>query len=102
MIKIATSIARKSKIAAENEKNSNPNSSNVYANLLDISEPKKAKALIGYLPEMRPLYKEFTVNEYLTIAARFHKVPSSKIKKALEEAKEKCGLSHIGKRVIEN
>ena len=67
-----------------------------------ISEPKKAKALIGYLPEMRPLYKEFTVNEYLTIAARFHKVPSSKIKKALEEAKEKCGLSHMSKRLIEN
>jgi ABC-2 type transport system ATP-binding protein len=67
-----------------------------------ISEPKKAKALIGYLPEMRPLYKEFTVNEYLIIAARFHKVPSSKIKKALEEAKEKCGLSHMSKRLIEN
>ena len=48
-----------------------------------ISEPKKAKALIGYLPEMRPLYKELTVNEYLTFAARFHKVPSPKIKKAL-------------------
>jgi ABC-2 type transport system ATP-binding protein len=67
-----------------------------------ISEPKKAKALIGYLPEMRPLYKEFTVNEYLTIAARFHKVPSPKIKKALEEAKERCGLSHMSKRLIEN
>jgi len=24
---------------------------------------------------MTPLYKELTVNEYLTIAARFHKVP---------------------------
>ena len=67
-----------------------------------ISEPKKAKALIGYLPEMRPLYKELTVNEYLTIAARFHKVPSSKIKKALEAAKERCGLSHMSKRLIEN
>ena len=67
-----------------------------------ISEPKKAKALIGYLPEMRPLYKELTVNEYLTIAARFHKVPSSKIKKALEAAKQRCGLSHMSKRLIEN
>ncbi len=67
-----------------------------------ITEPKKAKALIGYLPEMRPLYKELTVNEYLTIAARFHKVPPPKIKKALEEAKERCGLSHMSKRLIEN
>ena len=31
-----------------------------------IENPKEAKALIGYLPEMRPLYKEFTVDEYLT------------------------------------
>ena len=67
-----------------------------------ISEPKKAKALIGYLPEMRPLYKELTVNEFLTIAARFHKVPSSKIKKALEAANQRCGLLHISKRLIEN
>jgi len=67
-----------------------------------ITEPKKAKALIGYLPEMRPLYKELTVNEYLTIAARFHRVPSSKIKKALEDAKQRCGLSHMSNRLIEN
>ena len=38
-----------------------------------IENPKEAKALIGSLPEMRPLYKEFTVDEYLTIAARLHK-----------------------------
>lgn len=67
-----------------------------------IENPKEAKALIGYLPEMRPLYKEFTVDEYLTIAARLHRVPSRNIKKAVENAKERCGLSHMSKRLIEN
>jgi ABC-2 type transport system ATP-binding protein len=67
-----------------------------------IENPKEAKALIGYLPEMRPLYKEFTVDEYLTIAARLHRVSSKHIKKAVETAKERCGLGHMSKRLIEN
>jgi len=67
-----------------------------------MENPKEAKALIGYLPEMRPLYKEFTVDEYLTIAARLHKVSAKHIKKAVEHAKERCGLTHMSKRLIEN
>lgn len=67
-----------------------------------IENPKEAKALIGYLPEMRPLYKEFTVDEYLTIAARLHRVSARHIKKAVESAKERCGLTHMSKRLIEN
>ena len=67
-----------------------------------IENPKEAKALIGYLPEMRPLYKEFTVDEYLTIAARLHNVSGKHIKKAVENAKARCGLTHMSKRLIEN
>ena len=67
-----------------------------------VSNPKKAKEMIGYLPEMRPLYKELTVDEFLTIAARFHKVQSSKIRRSVDSAKEKCGLTHMSKRLIEN
>lgn len=67
-----------------------------------IENPREAKALIGYLPEMRPLYKEFTVDEYLTIAARLHNVSGKHIKKAVERAKERCGLGHMSKRLIEN
>jgi ABC-2 type transport system ATP-binding protein len=67
-----------------------------------IENPKEAKALIGYLPEMRPLYKEFTIDEYLTIAARLHRVTGKHIKKAVENAKERCGLTHMSKRLIEN
>lgn len=70
---------------------------------IDMMEnPKEAKALIGYLPEMRPLYKELTVDEYLTIAARLHRVSAGNIKKAVEITKERCGLAHMSKRLIEN
>jgi len=70
---------------------------------IDMMEnPKEAKALIGYLPEMRPLYKELTVDEYLTIAARLHRVSGKNIKTAVEDAKERCGLTHMSKRLIEN
>ncbi len=67
-----------------------------------IENPKDAKALLGYLPEMRPLYKEFTVDEYLTIAARLHRVPAKNIASAVKEAKARCGLTHMSKRLIEN
>lgn len=67
-----------------------------------IENPKEAKSLIGYLPEMRPLYKEFTVDEYLTIAARLHNVSRKNINKAVDVAKERCGLGHMSKRLIEN
>lgn len=80
-----------------------PSAGNVKICGVDMIEnPKDAKALIGYLPEMRPLYKELTVDEYLTIAARLHRVSSGSIKKAVEHAKERCGLSHMSKRLIEN
>lgn len=67
-----------------------------------IENPKEAKALIGYLPETPPLYKELTVDEYLSMAARMHRVSSQHIRKAVQSAKERCGLTEMSKRLIEN
>jgi ABC-2 type transport system ATP-binding protein len=67
-----------------------------------IESPKQAKALIGYLPETPPLYREFTVDEYLSIAARLHGVTGKHIKAAVDRAKQRCGLSEMSKRLIEN
>lgn len=67
-----------------------------------IQEPKLAKANIGYLPEMRPLYKEFRVNEFLRIAAKLHNIPAKKINSSIDIAMEKCGLTHMSNRLIEN
>jgi len=68
--------------------------------LLDAS--KQAKANIGYLPEHPPLYRELTVNEYLSFCAQLNRIEKSKQKKALERAKERCGLTEVGKRLINN
>ena len=67
-----------------------------------MDQPKEAKALIGYLPESPPLYKELTVDEYLAVAARLHGVKSAHVKKSVERAKERCGLTDMSKRLIEN
>ena len=67
-----------------------------------VNQPKEAKALIGYLPEVRPLYKELTVDEYLTFSARLHRVTNRQIKRTVEETKMRCGLEYVGRRLIEN
>jgi ABC-2 type transport system ATP-binding protein len=67
-----------------------------------IENPKEAKALIGYLPETPPLYRELTVDEFLTVAARLHRVSRSHVKKAVQRAKERCGLTEMSGRLIEN
>lgn len=80
-----------------------PSSGSVRICGIDIIEnPKEAKALIGYLPEQPPLYRELTVDEYLTVAARLHRVSRSHIRKAVQVAKERCGLTDMSKRLIEN
>jgi ABC-2 type transport system ATP-binding protein len=65
-----------------------------------IDRPAEAKARIGYLPEIPPLYRELTVNEYLRLAARLHRVDSSKVPSALDMVTERCGLGDTGERLI--
>jgi ABC-2 type transport system ATP-binding protein len=67
-----------------------------------IENPKEAKALIGYLPETPPLYRELTVDEMLALSARIHGVARAKVKRAVEVAKERTGLTEMGKRLCEN
>jgi ABC-2 type transport system ATP-binding protein len=65
-----------------------------------LDRPADAKARVGYLPEVPPLYKELKVDEYLVLAARLHRVARAQIPAALAQAKQRCGLSDIGQRVI--
>jgi ABC-2 type transport system ATP-binding protein len=67
-----------------------------------IDQPKAAKALIGYLPETPPLYKELTVDEMLSLSARLHGVVRGGVKKAVQTAKERCGLTDMSHRLIDN
>ncbi len=66
--------------------------------LIDL--PTRAKARIGYLPEVPPLYRELKVDEYLRLAGRLHKLRKSTLKPAVERAKKLCGLADMGRRLI--
>lgn len=65
-----------------------------------LERPREAKALLGYLPEHPPLYRELTVDEYLHLAARLHRVPKHEIADAVSKTKQRCGLSEVGKRLV--
>ena len=67
-----------------------------------LDSAKQAKANIGYLPEQPPLYRELTVDEYLSFCAQINRIEISKQKIALVKAKERCGLTKVGKRLINN
>ena len=80
-----------------------PSTGQVLINGIDLlDQPKLAKAQIGYLPEQPPVYKELTVNEYLTYCARLHRIARERIAQACEMAKQRCGLTEVGKRLIGN
>src|SRR6185437_13246725 len=81
----------------------NQTQGNVYINGMDIREqPELAKKEIGFLPQTLPLYTDLTVDEYLVYCDELRLMEKEKIKPALEEAKERCGISHFSKRLIKN
>ena len=75
----------------------------VFINGINVREqPELAKQQIGFLPQNAPLYTDLTVDEYLTYCAELRRMPDNKIKAALEEAKERCGITHFSSRLIGN
>lgn len=64
--------------------------------------PLEAKKLIGFLPQNAPLYLDLTVDEYLRHAAYMRQIPDNKVKQAIEEAKERCGVAHFSNRLLKN
>lgn len=67
-----------------------------------LDRPKQAKALLGYLPDQPPLYRELTVDEYLLYCAKLNRIPASQRRNALDVAKQRCGLTEVGRRLIGN
>jgi ABC-2 type transport system ATP-binding protein len=81
----------------------NQTEGNVYINGIDIRQnPNEAKKFIGFLPQTPPVYTDLTVDEFLTYAAELRRIPKSNIKKAVDEAKERCGISNFSTRLIKN
>ncbi len=80
-----------------------PSAGEVSINGIDLLDsPKDAKRHIGYLPEQPPVYRDLSVDEYLSYCAQLHGVGKGQIKAAVDNAKARCGLKDSGRRLIGN
>ena len=67
-----------------------------------LTEPIAAKACIGYLPEVPPLYTDMTVWEFLLFAAELKKVAKNERKARVEDLLQRLGLEEVKGRMIRN
>jgi len=80
-----------------------PTEGEIQINGIDLLEqPGRAKSALGYLPETPPLYKEMSVDEYLRYCAKLRRINKTALAKAMALAKQRCGLTDTGKRLIGN
>ncbi len=67
-----------------------------------VTQPGPARAATGYLPESAATYPEMRVSEYLAFRARLEGVAGSQVKARVSEAVERCLLTEVAHRKIEN
>lgn len=67
-----------------------------------LKKPKKARKLIGYMPEGVPLYSDLTVKEFITYIAELKGVNRKEIKAQVEEIMQKTGLSNVKDKLTKN
>ena len=81
-----------------------PTSGTVTINGHDIQqEPQAAKACIGYLPELPPLYIDMGVTEYLSFVAELKGVRKKADRTAaVARVCERTGLREVSRRLIRN
>ena len=65
-----------------------------------LDNPVEAKRHIGYLPEHPPLYRELTVDEFLRLAGKLHRISSAHLQAAVQAVKVRCGLVECGARLL--
>jgi ABC-2 type transport system ATP-binding protein len=80
-----------------------PTEGEIRINGIDLlDKPGAAKSALGYLPEIPPLYKEMSVDEYLRYCAVLRRIKKADISDAMALAKQRCGLTDVGRRLIGN
>lgn len=67
-----------------------------------VSDSKRARASLGYLPESAALYPEMRVREYLAYRARLEGISGSAIRARVDQAIERCLLQEVADRKCEN
>lgn len=71
-----------------------PTGGTVEVNGLDvIQQSLEVRSLVGYLPEDNPLYEEMHVHEYLGFVGKLYGLKGRKLKSAIGEVVEACGLT---------
>jgi ABC-2 type transport system ATP-binding protein len=67
-----------------------------------MEQPLEAKRRLGYLPDVAPLHSEMRVADYVTFAARLHKVPSTRVQQQVTETLERLSLGDVRNRLVGN
>ncbi len=69
----------------------------------DITEePLEAKRRLGYLPDVPPLHGEMRVQEFITYAAKIHKVARLELKRRVDDTLEQLSLGQVRNRLVGN
>ncbi len=80
-----------------------PSDGTVTIDGVDIQkDPETAKAKVGYLPELPPLYMDMTVGEYLAFVAELKKIPKGDRKDKIREVCEMTQIGDMENRLIRN
>ena len=80
-----------------------PTGGTIVINGHDImEEPEAAKASIGYLPEIPPLYMDMTVLEYLDFCAELKRLPKASREHSVDEVIEMVHIEDVANRLIKN
>ena len=78
-----------------------PSSGKVLINGKDMaSGSRQCRRMIGYLPEVPPLYGEMTPQEYLRFVCELREVQHKSISGHVEEILTLCGLQEVRKRTM--
>jgi len=67
-----------------------------------IENPLAVRKIIGYLPEILPLYMDMEVKEYLHFVGKARGLGGRKLRERTEVVVEECGLKPMFRRVIRN
>ncbi len=80
-----------------------PTDGSVRIDGIDIlKEPIKARAKIGYLPELPPVYPDMTVAEYLDFAAELKRIGKVQRRSETQRVMELTHISDVKDRLIKN
>jgi ABC-2 type transport system ATP-binding protein len=80
-----------------------PSSGWVKITGLDINQhPIETRSRLGFLPDTPPLYPELRVSEFLSYAARLHRISKTATPNAVERVINLCQLEQVATRLIGN